>query len=131
MKLLLVDDHPLFCVGFAHALAQALPTAQVLTAPTLDAGLQVAQAEQDLDLVLLDQRLGAHTGLEGLRLDTAAGLSVGATSTASMPVRLVLPLEWAQRHGGETLPVVFQIEPDTAGAHEPVQVKSTFVVPRY
>eukprot|EP01036_Dinobryon_divergens_P004259 gene4259-5618_t len=42
MKLLLVDDHPLFCVGFAHALAQALPTAQVLTAPTLDAGLQVA-----------------------------------------------------------------------------------------
>ena len=71
------------------------------------------------------------SGQEGLRLDTAAGLSVGATSTASMPVRLVLPLEWAQRHGGETLPVVFQIEPDTAGAHEPVQVKSTFVVPRY
>ena len=70
-------------------------------------------------------------GQEGLRLDTAAWLSVGATSTASMPVRLVLPLEWAQRHGGETLPVVFQIEPDTAGAHEPVQVKSTFVVPRY
>jgi cytochrome c oxidase accessory protein FixG len=71
------------------------------------------------------------SGQEGLRLDTAAGLSVGATSTASMPVRLVLPLAWAQRHGGETLPVVFQIEPDTAGAHEPVQVKSTFVVPRY
>lgn len=71
MKLLLVDDHPLFCVGFAHALAQALPTAQVLTAPTLDAGLQVAGAEQDLDLVLLDQRLGAHTGLEGLRLFAA------------------------------------------------------------
>ncbi|MDO9291818.1 MAG: cytochrome c oxidase accessory protein CcoG [Hydrogenophaga sp.] len=71
------------------------------------------------------------SGQEGLRLDTAAGLSVGATSTASMPVRLVLPLEWAQRHGGETLPVVFQIEPDTAGVHEPVQVKSTFVVPRY
>ena len=71
------------------------------------------------------------SGQEGLRLDTGARLSVGATSTASMPVRLVLPLEWAQRHGGGTLPVVFQIEPDTAGAHEPVQVKSTFVVPRY
>jgi DNA-binding NarL/FixJ family response regulator len=71
MKLLLVDDHPLFCVGFAHALAQALPAAQVLTAPTLDAGLRAAQAEQDLDLVLLDQRLGAHTGLEGLRLFAA------------------------------------------------------------
>jgi len=71
MKLLLVDDHPLFCVGFAHALAQALPTAQVLTAPTLDAGLQAAAGEQDLDLVLLDQRLGTHTGLEGLRLFAA------------------------------------------------------------
>jgi len=71
MKLLLVDDHPLFCVGFAHALAQALPTAQVRTSPTLDAGLRAAQAEQDLDLVLLDQRLGAHTGLEGLRLFAA------------------------------------------------------------
>lgn len=71
MKLLLVDDHPLFCVGFAHALAQALPGAQVLTAPTLQAGLQVAAGEQGLDLVLLDQRLGTHTGLEGLRLFAA------------------------------------------------------------
>jgi len=71
MKLLLVDDHPLFCVGFAYALVQALPAAQVLTAPTLDAGLQAAAGEQDLDLVLLDQRLGAHTGLEGLRLFAA------------------------------------------------------------
>ncbi|MGS5085858.1 cytochrome c oxidase accessory protein CcoG [Hydrogenophaga sp. A37] len=71
------------------------------------------------------------SGQEGLRLDTAAGLLVGATSTHSMAVRLVLPLAWAQRHSGETLPVVFQIEPDTAGAHQPVEVKSTFIVPRY
>jgi hypothetical protein len=46
-------------------------------------------------------------------------------------VRLVLPREWAQRHSGETLPVVFQIETDTAGTHASVAVKSTFLVPRY
>lgn len=68
MKLLLVDDHPLFCVGFAHALAHVLPDALLLTAPTLNAGLQAAAGEQDLDLVLLDQRLGADTGIQGLRL---------------------------------------------------------------
>ena len=71
------------------------------------------------------------SGIEGLRLDTTAGLSVGATSTASMAVRLVLPQAWAQRHSGETLPVVFQIETDTAGTHASVAVKSTFLVPRY
>ena len=71
------------------------------------------------------------SGIEGLRLDTTAGLSVGATSTASMAVRLVLPQAWAQRHSGETLPVVFQIDPDTAGTHASVAVKSTFLVPRY
>lgn len=67
MKLLLVDDHPLFCVGFAHALAQALPGVMVRTAPTLAAGLQATANEPDLDIVLLDQRLGDHTGLEGLK----------------------------------------------------------------
>ena len=36
-----------------------------------------------------------------------------------------------QRVRGETLPVVFQIETDPAGAQEPVEVKSTFIVPRY
>lgn len=71
MKLLLVDDHPLFCVGFAHALVQALPGTQVLTAPTLDAGLATATRQSDLDIVLLDQRLGVHTGLAGLRVFAA------------------------------------------------------------
>lgn len=66
--LLLVDDHPLFCVGFAHALAHAWPGAQVDTAATLDAGLQAAASRPGLDIVLLDQRLGARSGLQGLAL---------------------------------------------------------------
>lgn len=67
-QLLLVDDHPLFCVGFAHALAHAWPGARVDTACTLEAGLRAAAGQPGLDIVLLDQRLGAHTGLQGLAL---------------------------------------------------------------
>ena len=67
-QLLLVDDHPLFCVGFAHALAHAWPGARVDTACTLDEGLRAAASQPGLDIVLLDQRLGAHTGLQGLAL---------------------------------------------------------------
>ncbi len=70
------------------------------------------------------------SGLEGLRLDTAAGLSVGATSTASMPVRLVLPLGWAQQHSGQTLPVVIEVLPADGGGLQPLSVRTTFVVPR-
>lgn len=67
-QLLLVDDHPLFCIGFAHALALAWPGAHVGTASTLEEGLAAAACQPDLDIVLLDQRLGAHTGLHGLGL---------------------------------------------------------------
>ncbi len=67
-QLLLVDDHPLFCVGFAHALAHAWPGARVDTASTLEEGLLAAADQPALDIVLLDQRLGAHTGLQGLGL---------------------------------------------------------------
>ena len=70
------------------------------------------------------------SGLEGLRLDTAAGLSVDATSTASMPVRLVLPLGWAQQHGGQTLPVVIEVLPAHGSGLQPLSVRTTFVVPR-
>jgi cytochrome c oxidase accessory protein FixG len=71
------------------------------------------------------------SGQEGLRLDTAAELSVGATSTASMPVRLVLPLEWAQRHSGETLPVGIEVLPVDASTEPAATVRTTFVVPRH
>jgi DNA-binding NarL/FixJ family response regulator len=67
MNLLLVDDHPLFGVGFAHALSLAQPGLQVLSAESLAAGLALATANPDLDIVLIDYHLGAQNGLEGLR----------------------------------------------------------------
>ncbi|MCR5884685.1 response regulator transcription factor [Rhizobacter sp. J219] len=70
MKLLLVDDHPLFGVGFAHALTLAQPGIEVQTALTLEQGLGLASAWPALEVVLIDYRLagdGGQNGLDGLR----------------------------------------------------------------
>ncbi|MDR7333070.1 response regulator transcription factor [Roseateles asaccharophilus] len=67
MNLLLIDDHPLFGVGFAHALTQAAPDIAVRTAATVDEGLAQAAAWPALDIVLVDYRLGETSGLDGLR----------------------------------------------------------------
>jgi DNA-binding NarL/FixJ family response regulator len=67
MKLLLVDDHPLYGVGFAHALGAAEPGMQVLNASSLEEGLALAAAHPELDAVLVDYHLGALNGIEGLR----------------------------------------------------------------
>lgn len=67
MKLLLVDDHPLFGVGFAHALTHAQAGVEVQTALTVDQGLLLAAQTRDLDVVLIDYRLEGDNGLDGLR----------------------------------------------------------------
>jgi len=67
MNLLLVDDHPLFGVGLAHALTTVAPGMQVLTATSLSQGLEIAAANANLDIVLVDYHLGVHNGIEGLR----------------------------------------------------------------
>ena len=67
LKLLLIDDHLLFGVGFAHALTAAAPDMQVLTATSLTQGLALAGERVDLDIVLVDYHLGQHNGIEGLR----------------------------------------------------------------
>ena len=61
MKLLLVDDHPLFGVGFAHALTHARPDFEVETALSLGQGVERAsQCPPDI--------VHCEDGLEGLRL---------------------------------------------------------------
>jgi len=67
MHLLLVDDHPLFCVGFAHALQAARPGLLVEIAPTLQQGLDRAAEHRQFDIALIDYRLGERNGIEGLR----------------------------------------------------------------
>lgn len=66
MNVLLVDDHPLYRVGFAHALVQAEDDIAVRTAATVGEGLAAAAAWPELDLVLIDYRLTDTDGLAGL-----------------------------------------------------------------
>ena len=67
MNVLLVDDHPLFGVGFAYALAHAGAGIEARTASTIEEGIARAQAWPELDVVLVDYRLGADDGIAGLR----------------------------------------------------------------
>jgi DNA-binding NarL/FixJ family response regulator len=67
MNLLLVDDHPLFGTGFVHALRQARPDSDVRAVLALADALEMAARWPELDLVLVDYRLGGDDGLAGLR----------------------------------------------------------------
>lgn len=65
MKILLVDDHPLFGVGLMHALMQADSDIMVQTALTLADGLTAA-ARCEPDIALIDYRLGGSTSEDGM-----------------------------------------------------------------
>ncbi len=67
MNLLLIDDHPLFGVGFAHAVAHARPDVAVQTAASIEQGLALAASAPALDIALIDYRLGQGDGLAGIR----------------------------------------------------------------
>jgi len=67
MNLLLIDDHPLFGLGFVQALTHGRADADVRTVLTLEQGIELAGGWAALDAVLIDYRLGGDDGVEGLR----------------------------------------------------------------
>ena len=62
MKLLVVDDHPVFRDGLAALLRQANPNTQVLQACDSEAGMAVAEATADLDAVFVDLMMPGLAG---------------------------------------------------------------------
>ncbi|HQC96401.1 MAG TPA: response regulator [Aquabacterium sp.] len=94
LRLLLIDDHPLFREGLALALAQALPGVQVATCATPAEAQRLLAADADgIDLVLVDHRLaGGVSGLHWARAlrqarpALAVALMSGADDT-SLPAR--------------------------------------------
>jgi two-component system nitrate/nitrite response regulator NarL len=66
MKILLIDDHPIFRAGLQLLLQELEPTVEVLHAGTCAEGIAIA-CKQPLNLVFLDLNLPDGHGLECLR----------------------------------------------------------------
>lgn len=66
MKLLIVDDHPVLREGLAALLRQSGPDTVILQAADAAEGLQLAGANPELDLVVLDLVLQGMSGLPAI-----------------------------------------------------------------
>ena len=68
MKILIVDDHPLFRAGFHAVLEQSDLDAGVLSVSSVPEALQALQRDGDIGLVLLDIHLRGEDGFNALKL---------------------------------------------------------------
>ncbi|WP_210397539.1 response regulator [Motiliproteus sediminis] len=65
-NLLIADDHPLFREAIAGVIRSRYPDAVIVEAENLDDALAHAEANEDLDLILLDLNMPGMHGLNGL-----------------------------------------------------------------
>jgi DNA-binding NarL/FixJ family response regulator len=68
MKILIIEDHSLFCEGLTLLLKKLNPLVETITANNLRDGLCLTERHQDIDLVLLDLALPGYIGTEALYL---------------------------------------------------------------
>ncbi len=68
MKILIVDDHPLFRAGFHAVLEQSDLEAGVLSVSSVAEALQILQRDADVGLVLLDIHLRGEDGFKALQV---------------------------------------------------------------
>lgn len=68
MKILIVDDHPLFRAGFHAVLEQSTLDASVLSVSSVQEALQILQRDPDVGLVLLDIHLRGDDGFHALKV---------------------------------------------------------------
>ena len=62
LKLLIVDDHPVLREGLCAYLRAGHPEAEILQAASADEGFQIADADPDLDIVVLDLKMPGVRG---------------------------------------------------------------------
>ena len=67
MKILLIDDHPLFRKGFSLALSELPGEHEILEAESASAGFDILDREVELDYIFLDLKLPDLHGLDFLR----------------------------------------------------------------
>jgi DNA-binding NarL/FixJ family response regulator len=68
MKILIVDDHPLFRAGFHAVLEQSDLESGVLSVSSVPEALQTLQTDGDIGLVLLDIHLKGEDGFNALKI---------------------------------------------------------------
>jgi two-component system nitrate/nitrite response regulator NarL len=68
MKILIIDDHPLFRAGFHAVLEQSDLDAEVLSVSSVAEGLQVLRRDGDVALVLLDIHLRGEDGFNAMKV---------------------------------------------------------------
>jgi DNA-binding NarL/FixJ family response regulator len=94
MKILIVDDHPLFRAGFHAVLEQSELDAQVLSVSSVQEAMQVLQRDPDVGLVLLDIHLRGDDGFSALkvigsRFPTTACIMISGDEQESIGARAV------------------------------------------
>ena len=67
MKILIVDDHPLFIEGIRGILQRLDEVVAIETSGSCEEALALTENDDDLDLVLLDLNLPGMSGLDGLQ----------------------------------------------------------------
>jgi DNA-binding NarL/FixJ family response regulator len=94
MKLLIIDDHPVFREGLVAVLAQLAPDSEVLQSPDAREGLRIAGEVGDLDVILLDIVMPGMDGLAAItefsRLRPEVPLIVLSSSESPASIREAL-----------------------------------------
>lgn len=67
MKILIVDDHRLFCEGMRHILAQLDDSIEVLEAERCDTAMSLVESNHDLSLMMLDISMPDMDGCDALK----------------------------------------------------------------
>ena len=67
MKILLVDDHPLFIEGMRGILQRLDDAAVIQTSGSCEEALGLIEKDDDIDLLLLDLNLPGMSGLDGMQ----------------------------------------------------------------
>lgn len=65
-KILIADDHPLFREAISSVIAAGFRGSEIIETTDLDSALELTQANDDLDLILLDLNMPGMHGLNGL-----------------------------------------------------------------
>ncbi len=94
MKILIVDDHPLFRAGFHAVLEQSDLDAGVLSVSSVPEALQALQTDGDIGLVLLDIHLKGEDGFNALkvigeRFPTTACIMISGDDQQAVATRAV------------------------------------------